>query len=281
MIKKVLIVLITLWSVSGISQENKDKDRINNIQLNYGIGFFMRQDMNVSPMIHNKFGAANLVFKYERENRIDQQVYLKFGFYNPHVDKEYEYNYFSWENEPKGTSTIPHQFFVVDLNYSIGKQLLKSSKFKFTLGARFRNTFNLSFYDMGTGGQTIYYFNSGLDLWLRFKYLINEKHHFEANVGLPLFAYVARSPYMGQDSEYMEGIMSHNDMVILGEYLKRGSMQSWGKMQSFDLDLSYTYNFNKKWSIGASYWFALRRNTESTQLLQFDNTLYFIAKYNF
>ena len=245
--------------------------------LSWGMGNIMRQDLTVSPFVHQEWSPLNVRLFYERSNKLEQQASLKFGHYSPRIGEAYSYNSF-YDGEQ---TTLPHDFTMIDINYALGFSVMENGKWKLALGGKSKNKFYASAYNFGPSGPWPLFIAFGLDIWLNMQYDLNEKHHFKSNLSLPLFSYIYRDPYLAQDDEFFENIYSHKGLKELGARIKDGQLQSWGSSQSFDFDLSYGYALNEKWEIGCMYLLSMNFNQIPTKFTQIENVIYISGTFKF
>lgn len=202
---------------------------------------------------------------------------LMFGLYKPMIGEQFEYNSFYNGIQP----TLPQSFLMLDINYSLGKNILDKGKWKLALGGRSANRLNSSNYDFGPAGSYGYYYSFGLDIWMNVKYRLSEKHRFVSNLALPVFAYNSRSPYLSADDQYFENASSHKGFESFLNYIKSGELQSWGSYQKVDFDVSYYYTLSDKWDIGGKYVLALDFNQVPTNFTQIENIFYLSVNLKF
>jgi hypothetical protein len=255
----------------------QEEANVNSFGLSWGMGNIKRQDLSVSPFIHQKWSPINVRLVYERSKKLEQQASLKFGSYSPRVGEEFKfYSFYNGEE-----TTYPHYFTMIDINYALGLSVVEKEKFKFVLGGKSKNKFYASTYNFGPSGPSPLFIAFGLDIWLNMQYDLNEKHHFKSNVSIPLFAYIYRDPYLTQDDEFFENIYSHKGLKELGERIKDGQLQSWDSSQSFDFDISYDYSLNEKWDIGCQYLLSMNFNQSPTKYSSIENVIYFSGTFKF
>ncbi len=272
--KKIVLLVLALSGSALSAQELKP----NSLQLNWGLGQLMRQDLNFSPLIHQKWSALNFGLIYERSGRLEQMALVKFGQYQPQAGESYDYQA-TFNTETR--TALPHSFTMLDLQYGLGKKVLERNHFSLSTGLKSRNRLWSSSYQFGDSGSFGYYFSFGLDLWLKAKYQLNDKSELSGNVGLALFSYNCRNPYLSQDDWYFEDNLEHRGLRSFLNYINDGELQSWGSSQVFDFDISYYYRLSPKWQLGASYWLSLNFNQSPTPLNSVENLIYLVGKYNF
>lgn len=274
-IRIISIAISILCTMTLVAQEDV---KVNSLSLNWGMGHVKRQDLSFSPMVHQKWSALNFALSYERSKKLEQEILVRFSHYTPQVGEPYEFNlYFNTEK----FSTYPHTFTQFELNYSLGKNIVELGNFKMALGGKARIRFWPSNYMWGDNGSFGYYFSSGLDAWLKLEYVLNDKNHLRAHIGLPVFSFISRSPYMSQNDEYFADNIEHNDFKSVMNFLKRSEIQSWGLSQGVDLDVSYYHAFSGRWEIGASYWLSMNFNQAPTPLASIENTFFLSARLKF
>ncbi len=270
-IKKITILLAALVTcLSGLRAQNESSNSLNkptnSIGIYWGTGNLKKQDLNFSPFVHQSWSPVNVILNYERSGKLEQRASIRFGSYGGNTGDLFTYQLDGETNTKYGNS-----FTLIDLNYSLGVELIENEQWKFILGGRIRNRFHISDYDFGPAGPFGYYIPMGLDAWVNLKYNAGNKHRFDANLNLPLFSGVARSPYMGQDDGYLERISVHGDLKIFFEHVKTAEIQSWGTSQIVDLDLRYHYALNDRWELGAGYMFSMNLHSKPVKLTSYQH----------
>jgi hypothetical protein len=269
--KKLTIILMALvTSLSGLRAQNQPTSSTekptNSIGIYWGTGNLKKQDLIFTPFVHQSWSPVNVMLNYERSGKLEQRASIRYGHYGAQTGDP-----FSYIIDGETYSKYGHSFNLVDLNYSLGVKLVENEQWKFILGGRIRARFQISDYDFGSAGSFGYYIPMGLDAWVNLKYDPGSKHRFEANLNLPLFSGVARSPYMGQDDGYMERISVHGDLKIFFEHVKTAEIQSWGTSQIVDLDLRYHYALNDRWELGAGYMFSMNLHSTPARLTSYEH----------
>jgi hypothetical protein len=269
--KKIAMIIVALViCLSGLRAQdetsNSQEKPTNSIGISWGFGNLKKQDLIFSPFVHQSWSPINVVVDYERSGKLEQRATVRFGNYTSQTGDLFSY-IIDGETYPK----YPHSFVRVDLNYSLGVILKENEQWKFILGGRFRNRFQISNYDYGPAASFAYHIPIGLDAWFNLRFDPGNKHRFEANLNLPLFSYVARSPYMGQDDQYLEEITVHGDLKVFFEHLKSGEVQSWGSSQIVDLDLRYHFALSDRWDLDAGYLFSMNLNSTPARLTSYEH----------
>ena len=158
---------------------------------------------------------------------------------------------------------------------------MKKDNFNLSVGGRSRNRFNISSYNFSLFNHFGYYFSFGLDAWLKLEYKLKDKHLFKSNIAIPLFSFNSRSPYLTADDQYFIDNYKHKGFNAFTNYIKGSEFQTWGKSQSFDLDMTYYYSISEKWDLGASYWLSMNFNQSPTRLTSIENIIYLTGRLKF
>jgi len=248
--KKIYVIIMALLIVSMGLRAQEEAE--NSLGLYLGVGKLKKQDLIFSPFVHQDWSPVNVVLNYRHSGKLEHRASFRYGHYSAYTGDLYNY---AWDEITY--TKLEHSFTEVDINYSLGYKLTENEQWSFILGGRFRNRFQISYYDYGPSAQFAYHMPIGLDAWFNVNFDPGDKHHLEANLMLPLFSYVARSPYLGQDDAYLERISVHGDLKIFFQHLGSGELQSWGSSQILDFDLGYRYALSDRWELGAAYRFSV------------------------
>jgi hypothetical protein len=249
--KKILIIIL-LAAVFLPGRTLAQDEKTNALALSWGVGNLQRQDIRFSPFVFKPWSAFNLGLSYEHTGKQFHRVYARFGWYKAMIGEPFKYTD-TIEDPPLETETLPHNFNILDLDYTLGFTTLRTAKTELLIGGKVRNLINQGPYEYGPSSIGAYNFFFGIDAWSAYRYKINDKHSLKAEISLPLFAWVASSPYLGQDSEYIMNSSSVSTMNILGSYIAAGEMQSWGTFQRVDFQLGYIYQLSERWKLKAEY----------------------------
>ena len=245
---EITVILLCLWSMSGYSQEIKT----NSLTLNWGVGSLQRQDINFSPFNIKSWSGLNLGLVYEHSGKQYHRVYSRFGGYTGFYEGSFTYDTYI-DEELRQVETLPHSFNILDLNYTLGFKVKSTDKVEVLVGGQVRNLLNVGDYEYGDSGIGFYNFAFGIDAWTGVKYKLSEKHTLGAELSLPLFSWVTRSPYLGQNDEYFADVAKNKVFDSIGNYIRRGELQSWGGFQRVDFQINYSYLLSDRWSLKATY----------------------------
>ncbi len=272
---KIILIFFFSWLTASLcfGQETK---RENALTLSFGPGYIMRQDLIFSPAIHRDFSLMNLGLDYTRDAKFFQKVSIRYANFNPMVVKPYE---FTVHGEPN--TAYPHSFNIIDLDYQFGKNIKETKNATITAGGLFSTDIQAMNYVYGRISSFGYLAALGLGAFGTYERPINEKNKLSATLKLPLFAWLARSPYLVNDDEFIENISSHSGFKTFMAYLGDGQMATWNKMQTFDLELKYEYDLSERWEFGAAYLLEFIHMSQPRNLLSFHNSLNLSANFKF
>lgn len=261
--KKYLVILLAVVAGKIIAQDST----FNSVQVGWGYGKIMRQDLTLSPFIHEDWSPVNFFASYHRSKKLEQDFAVKFSFFDPIIADSYEYN--SFYNGD--VVTLPHSFKLIDIDYALGKKILGNEKWSFIAGGKSRNFIYASDYYFGDSGPSPMFISLGLDFWLMVKRQISEKQYIVGNLSLPVFSFVYRDPYLAQDDEFFENIYSHNGLTELASRIEDSKLRSRDKAQRVEFNIRYGYRINRLLDVGLGYLFTLNKNQAPTEFTQIEN----------
>lgn len=270
---KITLLLLCIWSFNGYSQDGKT----NSLTLNWGVGNLHRQDINFSPFIHKSWSALNVGLTYEHTGKQYHRVYSRFGRYTAFHKDEFTYLPF---REEGSISTLPHIFMILDLNYTLGFDVISNKKLSLLVGGQVRNLLNIGDYEYADSGIGFYNFAFGIDVWTGLDFAITNKHSLGAELSLPLFSWVTRSPYLGQDDQYFRDVAKNKVFDSIGNYIRRGELQSWGGFQRVDFQMKYAYALSEKWNLKATYSLGMNFSKSPQSYSSIENVLMIGAQIN-
>ncbi len=266
-----LLFLLMMMSLNSSAQELK-----NELQLQLGLSHIARQDLVFSPFINRDLSPINFGIRYQRERNLYQNLHLRFSLLSPSLTEPYE---FIDNDEIKQTS--PHFSTLIDLDYWIGKEFRGKEKSSTKAGLAFNADIQALNYVYGRIGSFGYYSTFGLGGFVSHTHKFNEKNKLTGQVALPLFSWLARSPYLVNDDEFIENTISHSGIKTFFAFIGDGNLATLNKLQTLDLRLNYTYKLNDRWAIGADYLFEFIHSKEPRNLLSYRNTMFLNTNYKF
>lgn len=270
------ILLSTLIWLVALNCFGQGQNRKNILTLNFGPSYLARQDLIFSPMIHKNLSFLNVGIDYAREGKIFQKASLRYGNFNPEVSAPYDFTIHGASH-----TAYPHSFNFIDVDYLIGKRLKESQKSIITFGGLFFMDVQAMNYVYGRVSSFGYYSTFGLGVFGKYRYTISKKSNLTTTLQLPLMAWLARSPYLVNDDEFIENTYSHSGFKTFMSFIGDGKLVTWNRLQTFDFDIKYTYALNEKWVLGVTYLIEFIHSSQPRNLLSYRQSIYFNANFRF
>lgn len=270
------ILLTTIIWLIALNCFSQEQNRKNTLSLNYGLAYLARQDLVLSPMIHKGFSFLNVGLEYTREAKLFQKASLRYGIFNPGVSTPYNFT-----NHGESRTAAPHSFNFIDIDYLIGKNVNESQKAKLTVGGLFVIDVQPMNYVYGRIGSFGYYSTIGVGLFGKHHYTLNKKSYLTTTLQLPLMSWLARSPYLVNDDAFITNTYSHSGFKTLMSFMGEGQLVTWNRLQTFDLDIRYTYALNQKWNLGTAYLFEFIHSSQPRNLLSYRQSIHLSTTFNF
>ena len=260
------ILLTLFYCIASLGYSHAQRDTLPQLTLSLGPAHLSRQDLIFSPFIHTDFSPLNVGLKYEKNKKVHQFVRLDYAGFSAGVATPYDY----LVDDTIGTA-YPHSFTFIGLDYGMGQWIGEQKNS--LIGGSFNVDVQAMNYQYGRFSFFGYYANFGLGAWYKHIFQLAEKHRLTAQFEVPLVSWMARSPYLINDDEFIENIYSHNGFTTFFAYFGDGELVTWNKLQTVNLGLEYKYALSDKWSIGASWQFGFIHASEPLDLNSVQNNL--------
>lgn len=235
--------------------------------LNVGFSTIARQDQIFSPFIHSGNTFTNLGFTWEQSKRLNQFLELQFSNTAAAAGEPYDY---SWHPDPEVFSTYPHNFTFLELNYGLGKSW-QQGKATFRAGGVLENNVQALNHNPGPFSFFGYFISSGVAPQIGLNLPAGRKGAFDFALQTPLVSWVARSPYLVNDDEFIENTSVHNSLGTLVRFIGDGALQLPDQLQKLTLSARYQHNAGKRLDIGLAYRLQFIRHTEPLTLLSYQH----------
>ena len=275
---KNLLMAICCWLCGSTLIAQDSIMRKNSIQAEYGLHHLASQDLIFSPFILKDLTPVNAGIIYKHENKFTQLAEIYFDAFDPVYLETFEYLSVPDSNI---LEALKNDFTHVSINYGFGKKFKSTDKYSWYLGLMSENTIHAQYYYAGYFSNFGYFASFGLSVWSQLEYRINNKNAVNVSAHFPLTVWVARSPYLANDDEFIENISSHNGVKTFFAYLADGSLQSLNTLQQFDLKLNYNYTLNNRWDLGASWHFNFIHNIKPLNLINYHNSFNINSTFHF
>jgi hypothetical protein len=229
----------------------QDRNRNNELQLQYGWRQYARQDLLFSPMVYHGSSLLNTRLTYMRQSKKTyHRLALGLGLYNASAQPGYKYLEWKTLEEANSNATT---FVLLDLDYTLLTTFFEKGKVTMRAGAKLENQAGAFFYGYGAQSFFGYTLSTGLSPAWQAVYTLNEKHAIEAGVSLPLVSWLARSPYAVNDDRFIENQSSHRNLRLLANFYRDGSFVMLNKLQKLNWQLAYRMALSERWSASAAY----------------------------
>lgn len=272
---KTIWTLVFLWLIALTSYGQKIASK-NALTVSFGPSYIVRQDLVFSPFIHQDLSSTNIGIRYQRKNTFYQNLHLRFSSLKPSFKQSYE---FIDDGEVKQTS--PHIFNIIDLDYWLGKEISRREKYTTTVGIAFNTDIQALNYAYGRTSFFGYYSAIGLGAFISQTYIVNGKNKITGQIALPVFNWLARSPYLVNDDEFIENISSRSGIKTFFAFIGDGNFATLNKLQTLDFRLNYSYKLNDRWELGVDYLFEFIHSKEPRNLLSYRNSIFINNTFKF
>lgn len=250
--------------------------RKNELSLNFGASHIQRQDLVFSPFIHSDFAPGSMALAFTHEGKYYQKVKAGYAGFTPMLGESYPFNI-----DGEVMTASPHYLTYIDLDYMFGKNLSNTVKSGFTTGILFTAKIQALNYVYGRISNFGYFSTFGIGGFGNYSHILSPESKLTVGVKVPFVSWLARSPFMVNDDEFIENISSHSGIKSFFGFINDGQFATWNKLQYLDLEVSYNHRLNDRWSLGGSYLFEFIHSTQPRSLISFRNTLMISGTYNF
>lgn len=256
------VVLIALFlSIAHLSAQK------NTLRVGLGFSRIDRQDQIFSPLVHSGGSVQQIDLHWQRTGRLLQFAGISYGGFAASRFASFDY---TQKPDTDIKTTLPHTFNMVELTYGLGKQW-QSGAFTLSAGGALENTVQAMYYQYGQAAFLGYFAAFSVSPWLNVSLPAGNAGAVQAGLSVPLVSWIARSPYLVNDDEFIENISAHGGVAIFGNFIEDGSLQFPDKMQKVTAQLSFTRALGKKWTAGVRYRCQFIRQTDPLTLLSYQN----------
>jgi hypothetical protein len=266
-----LFTCLALASIDANGQHNK-----NTIGVELSANFLARQDLIFSPVIHKTWSVSSLGIMYQRTGSLTQTVKLRYANMNPMILEPFD---FIVDGEQQ--TAYPHSFNLLNLTYTLGKKIKETERVQYTVGPLFSTDIQVMNYEYGRISSFGYYAGLSLGAYANQTYKLNERSWLSTTLQLPLITWLARSPYLVNDDEFIENISSHSGLKAFAAFMADGKLVTVNKVQTLDADIRYFRSIGKRWQIGAGYSFGFIHASIPKSLLSYRHSLNLSTNFKF
>jgi hypothetical protein len=240
----------------------------NRMTIAAGMTHLVYQDLIHTPFVHGGVSARSLNVGYERSG---QWVQFAAGGYHSLTSRLTEP--YPILHRGHAHENPPHHYHLVDFVYGLGRRLFLDDRQEGALGTALRLDFHATDYNYGFEPNFGYFISPSLNLWYRHELGLSAKGRLSGSVTAPLVSWVARSPYLVNDDQFIENIRSGKPLSIVAAFLADGELTGWDRLQRLDVSLEYHHPLFRRMEAGVSYRFGVLRHSEPRPLTMIRNSL--------
>jgi hypothetical protein len=260
----VCLLALLLMPVVAEAQEHPR----NRVTIAAGVTSLSHQDLIHTPFVHGGVSPRGLGIRYERAAPWVQFAEASYLVLNSRLAEAYPILF-----DDHAHASLPHTYHVVDAAYGLGRNLRTTGNEQMALGAALRLDLQATDYNYGFEPNFGYFISPSLNVWYRHELTLSSKQRLAGRAMVPLVSWVARSPYLVNDDQFIENIESGRPLTILAAFLADGEPAGWDRLQRFDLSIDYHFTLVRRWNAGASYRFGLLKHSEPRPLTAVRNSI--------
>lgn len=213
-----------------------------------GYNWQQRQDLVFSPFIQKGGGPQQISLSYARHKKWQQTAQLCFAQTTAQYAPTFRYGY--WGEEVEWEQSVPHQFTQLDLSYALGRVVATGHRHQFSVGAALAFDLDALTYNNARAGHFGYFMALDAAVWGQWTLQMTPKDRLSARVqGVPV-GWVARSPYLINDDDFIHHTASHRALRTLGNFFADGALYTLNHYQRASLTLRYDRSLKRRWAIG-------------------------------
>ena len=266
MYQRFLLTIIIFGSM--LCRVTGQRDTLPQLTFSLGPAHLSRQDLIFSPFIHRDLTPLTFGLKYEKNKRFHQYLSLGYAGFSAGLETPYD---FILDGEVE--TAYPHSFTFVGLRYGLGKYLGQAKAPRSMLGTAINLDVQALNYQYGRSSYFGYYSTIGLSIWYKYKIAQWEKSRLTGRIEVPLVSWLARSPYLINDDEFIENTYSHNGFTTFFAFLGDGHFATWGELHRADIEIEYQYNLSEKFSFGAAWHTVFIHSGKPVDLFSYQHNL--------
>ncbi len=221
------------------------------LSLSLGYGQLTRQDLIFSPFVSRGSSPINVGLAYQKSRRWEQE--WKLGFSQITAQHKPTFTYTLPGQADELQHTAPHSFLLADLSYTLGKRIAVRHKNTWWLFGAVSMDMDAMNYNHARISNFGYFISFDLSVGGKWRYQLSPRHQLTAEARLPLAAWVARSPYLINDDEFIDNIAGHKSLGTILNFIGDGQMMSPIHHQQITLDIGYDFALTRKWQLGLNY----------------------------
>ncbi len=268
------VFCLGLWAIAGIHPALMAQHRL---QLGLGSAALIRQDLLMSPLIQRDFLTPVAMVRWEKEGNWHHQAGLRFRQARTTPRPAFDYL-----PAPGGqpVSTQPNTFTQADVWYGLGFKVLQTRPLQIVAGLGAHADIDAMGFSYGHAGAFGYFAAFSANFWTQWTYQ-KGPHQLGSQWRLPLAAWIARSPYLLNDDEFIENVSVHNPVKIFAAYVADGLPVVWKGYHNLEASLTYQFRLNRHLRVGLEYRFEYLRRHEPLLLASLEHQTLILTTFDF
>ena len=218
------------------------------LALDLGPVYLQRQDLIFSPLVHRGIAPLAGGIRLQTGGRTYREVELGFAAVQAGAEAP-----FSFTEEEKPKIADRHRFFYLRAAGTWARRVSGGDRQPGYLGATLAADVDLMNYVYGRTGNFGYFSTTSLGLTGKKDYGLGKMGRLSIGLQVPLVYWVARSPYLVNDDEFIDNIRSHSDVRSFFAFQADGELHSLATVQSARLTVRYQRRITQRWLVGAGY----------------------------
>jgi hypothetical protein len=248
----------------------------NRIGFSAGITHLAHQDVVHTPFIHRSVSPASGEVFFRHAGSWWHFAEVAYSALDSRLTEPYPIRY-----DDHSHGSLPHIYVLVDATYGVGKSIRPADDRYEAIGLALKLDLQAADYNYGLEYNFGYFMGAGLDAWYGREFMPASRHRVAGRAMAPLVSWVARSPYLVNDDQFIENIAADGRLATAFALFADGELASWDRIQRLDLTLDYGYSLSRRVEVGASYRFAYLRSSDPRPLTSLQNKLGLSTSYQF
>ena len=241
----------------------------HSLELALATSYRARQDDLLSPLVHEGVAPFGEMFAYRwRGPRGGGLAGLEVDSVPGKSGPTFEY-----PTDDGTAETFPSSWVTARIPVGWGAGLVQTEELDVVLGGLFDARIEVLSWSYGVTYTSAYSGAFTLGPWVDARWRPTERWTFEGSLTLPLFGWLARSPYALNDDEFIKANQTHNALVVFGAYFADGGPTWVGEDQAVRARAGTAFALKGRTSLIAAYRFEVIHFSNPLPALAYGNAL--------
>lgn len=206
-----------------------------------GVAHIAYQDVIHSPLVHRATSALTVSLAYRRD-----AAWVRFAEARVEVlsarRSRYPIHMHDHDN-------LPHTWVLTDAALGVGRRMRDSVS---ALGFSLTTDVHAGSYGYGIEENFGYLMHTSLSAWMEREIRATDRSRTTGRVSVPLVSWLARSPYLVNDDQFIENIDAGSPFRVALNFLRDGSVAGWRERQGGELLLDHEFLATRRLTLGAT-----------------------------